>query len=72
MDEMSYEEVLQQVGCLLTRNIGYSMLPLLRQNQVLPDRHFLHHVFLDRYSRFLRSSSASSEDELCTPPKYSK
>ena len=33
MDEMSYEEVLQQVGCLLTRNIGYSMLPLLRQNQ---------------------------------------
>ena len=33
MDEMSYEEVLQQVGCLLTRNIGRSMLPLLRQNQ---------------------------------------
>ena len=70
MDEMSYEEVLQQVGCLLTRNIGYSMLPLLRQNQVLPDRHFFASCF--RYSRFLRSSSASSEEELCTPPKYSK
>lgn len=45
MDEMSYEEVLQQVGCLLTRNIGYSMLPLLRQNQVLPDRHFFASCF---------------------------
>ena len=33
MDMMSYEEVLQKVGHLLTRNIGYSMLPLLRQGQ---------------------------------------
>ena len=32
MDTMSYEEILQKVGHLLTRNLGYSMLPLLRQN----------------------------------------
>lgn len=33
METMSYEEILQKVGHLLTRNVGYSMLPLLRQNQ---------------------------------------
>lgn len=32
MDTMSYEEILQKVGYLLTRNLGYSMLPVLRQN----------------------------------------
>ena len=33
MDMMSYEEVLQKVGHLLTHNIGNSMLPLLRQGR---------------------------------------
>ena len=30
---MSYEEMLQKFGHLATHNLGYSMLPLLRQNQ---------------------------------------
>ena len=33
MDTMSFEDAIQKVGHLLYRNKGYSMLPLLRQNQ---------------------------------------
>ena len=33
MDMMSYEEVLQKLGHLLTHNLGTSMLPLLRQGK---------------------------------------
>ena len=33
METMSYEEVLQKVGHLLTHNYGTSMLPLLRQGK---------------------------------------
>ena len=33
METMSYEEVLQKTGHLLTRNKGVSMLPLLRQGK---------------------------------------
>lgn len=43
---MSYEEILQKVGHLLTRNLGYSMLPLLRQNQdaIMIERCDPHHL----------------------------
>ena len=43
---MSYEEMLQKIGHLGTKNVGYSMLPLLRQNQdvIFIDRCDPHHL----------------------------